>query len=42
MGSGDVDCSGIVDVDDIVYIIEYVFLEGPPPCDLDFDWIPDC
>jgi hypothetical protein len=30
---GDVDLSGGVDVDDIVYLINYVFSGGPPPCE---------
>jgi len=29
---GDVDLSGNVDIDDIVYLINYVFSSGPPPC----------
>jgi hypothetical protein len=30
---GDVDCSGFVDIDDVVYLITYIFGAGPPPCD---------
>lgn len=30
---GDVDLSGGVDIDDIVYLISYVFSSGPPPCE---------
>jgi len=29
---GDVDCSGGIDIDDVVYLIEYIFLGGDPPC----------
>ena len=32
---GDANCSGgmpPVDIDDVVYLIEYIFLEGPEPC----------
>jgi hypothetical protein len=32
---GDVDCSGSVDIDDIVYFVNYIFSGGPSPCD---DW----
>jgi len=28
---GDADASGIVDIDDVVYLIAYIFLGGPPP-----------
>jgi hypothetical protein len=39
---GDSDCSGDVDIDDIVYLIAYVFSGGPPPCDPDGNGSPDC
>jgi hypothetical protein len=29
---GDADCSGLIDIDDVVYLIAYLFLEGPDPC----------
>jgi len=29
---GDADCSGMIDIDDVVYLIKYIFLEGPVPC----------
>jgi hypothetical protein len=32
---GDADCSGgehPIDIDDVVYLVEYIFLEGPEPC----------
>jgi hypothetical protein len=32
---GDVDNSGYVDIDDVVYIITYIFAGGPPPDPLD-------
>jgi hypothetical protein len=32
---GDVDLSGSVDIDDIVYLVNYVFSGGPPPCEPD-------
>lgn len=28
----DVDQSGVVDVDDIIYLIAYIFEGGPEPC----------
>jgi hypothetical protein len=30
---GDVDLSGQVDIDDVVYLINYIFGTGPPPCE---------
>jgi hypothetical protein len=39
---GDVDCSTGVDIDDVVYLIEYIFTGGAPPCDPDDDGVPDC
>lgn len=32
---GDVDGSGLVDIDDIVYLISYIFGGGPPPVPLE-------
>jgi hypothetical protein len=32
-GCGDVDLSGGVDIDDIVYLVNFVFGLGPPPCE---------
>jgi hypothetical protein len=31
LGCGDVDASGGVDIDDVVYLLNYIFLAGPPP-----------
>jgi hypothetical protein len=42
MESGDADCSGGVDIDDVVYLIAYIFSGGNDPCDLDGDDLPDC
>jgi hypothetical protein len=39
---GDVDCSGGVDIDDAVYLIQHIFTGGPLPCDPDGDGTPDC
>jgi len=39
---GDADCSGGVDIDDVVYTIAYIFQGGPPPGDPDGDGEPDC
>ena len=39
---GDSDCSGDVDIDDVVYLIAYIFSGGPAPCDTDGDSVPDC
>jgi hypothetical protein len=39
---GDSDCSGDVDIDDVVYLIAYIFSGGPAPCDTDGDGVPDC
>jgi len=30
---GDNDCSGFVDIDDVVYLIQYLYAGGPAPCD---------
>ncbi len=30
--NGDVNCDDIVDIDDVVYTIQYIFASGPPPC----------
>ena len=40
--SGDADCSGDVDIDDVVYLIAYIFSVGPAPCDPNGDGVPDC
>lgn len=29
---GDADCSGMIDIDDVVYLIKYIFMFGPEPC----------
>ena len=39
---GDCDCSGNVDIDDVVYLIAYIFSSGPAPGDPDGDGIPEC
>jgi len=39
---GNVDCLGVVDIDDVVYLIQYLFNNGPAPCDTDDDGIQDC
>jgi hypothetical protein len=31
-----------VDIDDVVYLIAYIFSGGPPPGDPDDDGTPDC
>jgi hypothetical protein len=33
METGDVDLSGGVDIDDVVYLVNFIFAGGPPPCD---------
>ena len=30
--NGDVNCDGAVNVGDAVYLINYIFKNGPPPC----------
>ena len=30
---GDVNVSGAVDIDDVVYLIQYIFAGGPAPCE---------
>ena len=40
--SCDTDCSGDVDIDDVVYTIAYIFSGGSAPCDTDGDGVPDC
>lgn len=42
MNVGDADCSGSVDISDVVYLITYIFQGGPPPGDPNNDGIPDC
>jgi uncharacterized protein (TIGR02145 family) len=39
---GDVDCSGGSDIDDVVYLITYIFAGGPAPCDPDNNGLYDC
>ena len=39
---GDVDCSGGTDIDDVVYLINYIFVSGPAPCDPDNNDLYDC
>jgi HYR domain len=39
---GDVNCDGLTNVSDAVWIINYVFVGGFNPCDSDGDGIPDC
>ncbi len=39
---GDSDCSGAVDIDDVVWLINYIFTGGNAPCDTDGDGLPDC
>jgi hypothetical protein len=39
---GDSDCSGAVDIDDVVWLINYIFTGGNAPCDTDGDGVPDC
>ena len=35
---GDADCSGQVDISDLVYMVDYMFLGGPPsPCEENID-----
>lgn len=41
-GWGDADCSGGVDIDDVVYVISYIFAGGAPPGDTDNNGIQDC
>jgi hypothetical protein len=36
---GDCNCDGIIDIDDIVYIIMYLFADGPDPCPR--SWVAD-
>gem|GEM_PF-4228364 len=39
---GDADWSGAVDIDDVVWLINYIFSGGYAPCDTDGDGVPDC
>ena len=36
-GSSDAHCSGSIDIDDVVYLIQYMFAGGNAPCDHDGD-----
>jgi len=40
--AGDADCSGNVDIDDAVHLINYIFAGGNAPCDTDGNGIPNC
>jgi hypothetical protein len=40
--AGDLNCDGLVDIDDVVYMVAYIFLGGPPPKDPNNDGVPDC
>jgi hypothetical protein len=42
MNVGDVNCDGQIDIDDIVYLVNFIFMGGPPPGDPDNDGIPNC
>jgi hypothetical protein len=42
MNVGDANCDGQVDIDDVVYLINFIFAGGPPPGDPNNDGIPDC
>jgi len=39
---GDANCDGQIDIDDAVYLIQYIFVGGPPPGDPDGDGVPNC
>ncbi len=39
---GDVNCDGVVNISDSVWIINYVFIGGNEPCDTDGSGEPDC
>ena len=30
--NGDVDCSSAIDMDDVIYLLRYIFDSGPSPC----------
>jgi len=31
--SGNVNCDGELDLPDVIYLINYLFKSGPPPCE---------
>ena len=39
---GDADGSGYIDIDDVVYLIEYIFVNGPEPIPVYHAGNPDC
>ena len=39
---GDAACIGDIDIDDVAYLISYIFSGGNSPCDADWDGVPDC
>ncbi|HER00262.1 MAG TPA: hypothetical protein ENO22_13060 [candidate division Zixibacteria bacterium] len=40
--SADVNCDNKISISDVIYISNFIFLDGPAPCDSDFDGVPDC
>ena len=32
MEAGDTNCDSVVNVGDVVYLVNYLYREGPPPC----------
>ena len=39
---GDLDCAGGIDIADLVLLVDYMFNQGPAPCDPDGDGSPNC
>ena len=39
---GDADCSSGIDIDDVVFLINYIFAGGNEPCDPNGDEVADC
>ena len=31
--NGDANCTGAVDIDDVMFLINHIFTGGPAPCD---------
>ena len=40
--TGDVDCSDEIELEDVIFLLNYIFATGFAPCDPDGDGMPEC